>query len=195
MKKLAFLFLLLSLTVSAQNELSYGVLVGGNYYQSANSGGNGFDSSDDYFSPNLGGYLEYNFSNNMGLKTEITYHKKNIVYYMTGSKIQMSFIEISPNFKYDFGQEYRKGFYLIVGPKLSLITKATSGSEDVKDTFETSRIGAQLGIGQRIAKYIDIQAKFDYELTPFIKVDNTNSSRFFGVNLSVNIDLQRMINQ
>jgi hypothetical protein len=201
MKKIICLIFILTLSnVGNAQKLSYGPLVGAEYYDCANAGGlNTFHSKTSFVS-NLGGYLEYSLSNKFGLKTEITFNKKEITYTFNGplgeinTDFQLSLFEIAPSFKYDMGVEYRKGFYMLLGPKISIITKATSEGDDAKDAFKVTRIGLQYGVGSRVAKYIDVQAKLDYEITEFKDFENGNKSHFIGMYLSLNVDLERIIN-
>lgn len=197
MKKLVYLLLLITVSLNAQ-ELSYGLLVGSNFYNSNNNNNNYNFSDNGGSSFNYGGYLEYNFSQNIGIKTEITFVNRQLSYIEpnTGSEsidFDFSYFELAPSFKYDFGQEYRKGFYLLLGPKISLMTKADQDGQDAKDLFETTNFGAQFGIGNRVFKYVDIEAKLDYELAPFFKVDSSKSS-IFGAYLSLTIDLEKILN-
>ena len=133
------------------------------------------------------------FTEKTGIKTEILFAKNTFFYYPTKQPFEMYILSISPNFKYDFGETYRDGFYMLAGPKLAFITGVKSEGEDVKDSFETFNLGAQLGFGWRLLKFFDIQTKLDYELTPFFKLNNGNKSNFFGAVISANIDLSRVL--
>lgn len=200
MKKIIFLLLLTSIAVTAQNKLSYGIVFGSNFYDSANDNGTFNFTSTTYGGSdfNYGGYLEYNFTNNMGLKTEITLINRQLSFReFSGSNLtdfDFSYFEVAPSFKYDFGQEYRKGFYLLFGPKISIMTKADVDGDDVKDIFNTTNVGAQFGLGQRVFKYVDIEAKLDYEITPFFKRESYKST-IFGAYISLTVDLERIINK
>lgn len=194
MKKLLYLFaILFTCIVSAQQEFSYGLVIGNSFYTIANNNGTNGMNTDDYSTITFGGYGEYNFNEKTGIKTEILFAKNNFTYYPTKQLFEMSIMSIAPNFKYDFGETYREGIYLLAGPKLAFITSVKSEGEDAKDSFETFNFGAQLGFGWRILKFIDIQTKLDYELTPFFKLNNGNKSNFFGAVISVNIDLSRLL--
>lgn len=194
MKKIivALTFIVSILNLNAQ-KLSYGPILGVAFYEVNNSSSSSNFKKDDNTILNLGGYAEYNFTENSGIKTEVTFNNKNIKVLNSESKIEMSFFEIAPSFKYDFGEEYRKGFYMMLGPKFSFMTKAESSGQDVKDEFNTTNVAAQIALGQRVAKYIDVQLKFDYDLTPFMDANGRKSS-FFGANLSLNLDLEKILN-
>ncbi len=193
MKKLLLLFtIFLTSTASAQHEFSYGVVIGNSFYTIGNNNGTTtFETEDKVSSFVIGGYSEYNFTENIGIKVDVLFSKKEFIYFPNKQIFTMNFVDIAPNFKYDFGETYRDGFYMLIGPKISLITNAKSEGEDVKDSFETFNLGAQLGFGWRIFKFVDIQTKLDYELTPFFKLNNGNKSNFFGAVISANIDLAK----
>ncbi|MDP5000353.1 MAG: PorT family protein [Flavobacterium sp.] len=183
------------ITTEKTHELSYGITIGGNFYNIANN-----NTADAYIpediSPSLvlGVYGEYNFTKNMGVKLDVLYYNKDFLFDTKDKLIEMDFIDISTNFKYDFGDTYTEGFYLIGGPKISIIANANSDNEDVKHHFETLNLGAQLGFGWRVHRYIDIQTKLEYEITPFFKLDNGHNSKFVNAILSANFDLARIIN-
>lgn len=183
----------ISTTISAQH-LSYGAILGGEFYEAANNNGhNGFIPSKS-FSANLGGYCEYNFSEKVGIKTEATFSTKQVQYYASESNYSLSYFELSPSFKYDFGHEYRKGFYMLLGPKIAFLTKAESSGIDVSGAFESTNIGVQLGLGTRVLKFIDVETKLDYEVTPFYKLANGNQSNFIAFKVNLGIDIERLIN-
>jgi hypothetical protein len=194
MKKLLYIFtVLFTCVVSAQQEFSYGVELGNSFYTIGNNNGTTtFETEDKVSSFVIGGYSEYNFTENIGIKVNVLFSKKEFIYFPNKQIFTMNFVDIAPNFKYDFGETYRDGFYMLIGPKISLITNAKSEGEDVKDSFETFNLGAQLGFGWRIFKFVDIQTKLDYELTPFFKLNNGNKSNFFGAVISANIDLAKV---
>lgn len=194
MKKLFYLFsILFTCNISAQQEFSYGVIIGNSFYTIANNNGTNSMNTDDYSTITFGGYGEYNFTEKTGVKTEILFAKNNFFYYTTKQPFEMNLLSIAPNFKYDFGETYRDGFYMLAGPKLAFITSVKSEGEDVKDSFETFNLGAQLGFGWRILKFIDLQTKLEYEVTPFFKLDNGDSSNFFNAIVTLNIDIAKMI--
>ena len=194
---ITFLFLVSNLT-KAQN-ISYGPTISYSFYEIGNNNGRNQFVTDKNKTINFGAYLEYQFTDNLGLKTELIFNKKE-AYYRSLSfsipqdKFNFSFIEINPNVKYDFGKEYRKGFYMLLGPKISFLTKVILDNEDVKDDFETFIYGAQLGFGYRVFNFIDLQTKIEYDIAPFIKFENDRKSQFFGANISLNLDLERLIN-
>jgi hypothetical protein len=205
-KFLLFASLIFAATSLAQN-LSYGVVIGMNYYNDQRSnGGPGdvfFDSgNDDFAILNLGGYLEYQFNANMGLKTSVTYNKKEFEKGFSNANLDemytLSYVDINPAFKYDFGQEYRRGFYMLLGPKFGVLVgdkvSAPDNPDANTDDFKPVYVNLDLGIGWRIFKFIEIEGKIDYGLTPFYK-DEYNGCKIFGGYVSVNVDLERILNK
>lgn len=189
----------ISITANSQ-ELSYGPIGGMTFFGVGNNNGTNSFGPTEVSSTNFGAYAEYNFNENIGIKTDITFNKKDIQYTLSVvfgqiEFYKMNFVELSPSFKYDFGQEYRKGFYMLLGPKFAFMTSATTDGINADSNFEKTIVGAQLGFGQRMFKIIDLQTKFNYDLTPFFKLNNGNNSRFFGAYVSLNVDLERIINK
>jgi Outer membrane protein beta-barrel domain len=185
--------------MSAQ-EFSYGPVLGLSFYGSNNNSAVERFGLDKSSFLSFGAYGEYNFNKNIGVKTEVLLNKRKLYYKATNAfglfsiEYDFSIVEVNPSFKYDFGQEYRKGFYMLLGPKFSFATKITSDGEDVKDDFETFLYGIQLGFGTRVYKFIDVQTKLDYDATAFAEYGNDRSSKFFGATLSLNLDVERLIN-
>ena len=189
------------LNLKAQ-EISYGIIVGQNLYNSHSKGVIFFDSGNDQFSVwNLGGYVEYELKKDMGIKTEITFNTKTFEmgfdHAMTGLEYDFGFIDIAPSFKYDFGSEYRKGFYMMIGPRFSVKTKQklTENTEDLDEfpEFKTVNVGIQLALGQRFLKILEIEGKFDYGVTPFFKLGDS-SSKIYGFYISLHLDLEKIPN-
>src|SRR5690606_36355667 len=144
-------------TIKAQ-DISYGLIFGVNFYndQSSSGGPNDvfFDSGNDYFIlQNFGAYFEYGFNKNMGAKLEMSFNKKSFVKGYANVSLNetyvFNFIDINPNFKYDFGDTYRHGFYMLIGPKVAFLTNAEFEGNDVKSDFESAYLAIDLGMGQR----------------------------------------------
>lgn len=191
---LSLLLLLFAFSLNAQ-DLSYGVLVGITTYDSNNNNSqSNFSSSPKQTVLNLGGYIDYKFTNNIGLKTDLTFNQKELTLINNSVNSKLNFIEISPNLKYDFGDEYRQGLYMLLGPRISFLTNAKTEGVDSSGLFNSTNIGLQLGIGYRIFKFIDLEGKFDYGVTPFFENEN-DKSKFFGAYVTLNIDLERILNK
>ena len=206
MKKLLIVFLFgLNANVTISQTLSYGVLLGVNVSASAskdgdsflNDGGATFTNSGNYAVPSFGAYAEYNFSERWGLKTEVLLHKATLeTNYNPEGQLKVNMLEISPNVKFDFGNEYRKGAYLVFGPRITLLNKISYEGSEADQNFTKTLIGLQLGAGTRILDYFDLQFKLNYDFTPFYENPaNTNSDFFLGANLHLGIDIERLLHQ
>lgn len=207
MKKtiVTFIFITYFFNSFAQSDskLSYGA-TGGVYAFMINNLSSGFrfdpkDNKSIDVSYTFGGYIEYQFAQKFGVKTLVNYRQIDLDYINHLSEtnykptFSLTFIEISPLLKYNRGTQYRKGFYMVFGPKISFMTKAEESGEDEKDVFNTTMLGAQYGIGTRIAKVLDFEIRFDYELTPFYETSGGIESHLYGVNANLYIDLQRLL--
>ena len=206
MKKIFFLVLLCIIpSIGIAQTFSYGIMLGINTSASASKGGGSFlndrsstfTNSGNYAKPSFGAYAEYNFTEKWGIKTEVLFH--NTVLEPTETRIgqlKISMIELSPNIKFDFGDEYRKGAYLIFGPKITLLNSIAYEGNDVDDNFNKTLIGIQTGIGGRMFQYIDLQFKLNYDFTSFYENPITNNNDFFlGANLHLGIDVERLLNK
>lgn len=206
MKKLILIstILLINLSIKAQ-EFSYGVLLGGDLYISGNNNSqNRFENGEGSLALNYGAYLEYGFNKNLGIKTEFTFNNKVVNYSQSivgvgyisfKNNHKLSFFEIAPSLKFDFGQEYRKGFYMLLGPKFSMMTSATYEGEDVINSFNKSITGFQLGFGTRIKEIVDFEIKLDGESTPFFETIYDRKSNFLNIYFTLGVDLERLINK
>lgn len=199
MKRGFFIFyFLFSISFCIAQNLSYGIVLKSTFYHVGNNNGtNVFTTKSDKLDNALtfGGYGEYSFNEKIGLKSEFTFTKKDIIYHFTEQPFTFNYFNIATCFKYDFGNTYREGFYILVGPKLSFLSSVKSEGEDVKSDFESFVIAPQVGIGHRVFNVIDLEAKFEYDLLPFFSLDNGNKSNFFGVVLGVTIDIERIISK
>ncbi|RZK11196.1 MAG: PorT family protein [Flavobacterium sp.] len=205
MKKLLLLLFGLTANKTISQTLSYGVLLGVNVSASAskdgdsflNDSGATFTNSGNYVVPSFGAYAEYNFTERWGLKTEVLLHKATLeANYNPEGQLKMNILEISPNVKFDFGNEYRKGAYLVFGPRITLLNKISYEGSEADQDFTKTLIGLQLGAGTRILDYFDLQFKLNYDFTPFYEnPTNTNSDFFLGANLHLGIDIERLLHQ
>lgn len=195
MKKLILISTILFINVSIKaQEFSYGVLLGTDLYVPWNTYLDYGFTSGGPVTFNYGGYVEYNFNKKLGIKTEVGFNSKTIKTFKNEEKFNMSFFEIAPSLKLDFGQEYRKGFYLLLGPKFSTITSATYEGEDATDLFKKSTTALQFGLGTRVRKIVDVEFKLDSDLTPFFETVQNRKSYFANFYFTIGVDLERLIN-
>ena len=92
MKKLFYLFtILFTCVVSAQQEFSYGVVLGNNFYTIENNNGTTtFETEDKVSTFTIGGYSEYNFTENIGVKLDMLFSKKEFIYFPNKQVFEMT---------------------------------------------------------------------------------------------------------
>lgn len=204
MKKVwILLFLYCTINTAFAQSLSYGILLGINTSASASKesgllpgdGSTTFTNRDNNATPSFGAYAEYNFTERWGIKTEILFHKITLTFpSILEEQLKISMTEISPNIKLDFGNEYRKGGYLLFGPRITLLNKISFEGEKNDEGFTKTLFGFQTGIGTRLLEYFDLEFKLKYDFTPFYKNTlNSNNDFFFGANLNLGIDVERLL--
>lgn len=192
MKNTLIIAILFANSLLKAQDFSYGLVFGNSFYGIDNNGGLYTMGHDDYSSLTYGAYGEYYFTENIAIKNDVLFSTNNFYYSFTSQPFEMNFITIAPNLKYDFGEVKQEGFYMLLGPKFSFISSVNSKGIDVKNSFESFIHGVQLGFGYRIFKYIDLQTKLEYDLSPFFELENGSRSKFFAGVVTANIDLAKI---
>lgn len=198
MKKILLLILLCVIpSITIAQTFSYGIMLGINTSATASKGFPTFTNNGNFFKSSFGAYGEYNFTEKWGVKTELLFHNALLKPTGIGSgQLKINMMELSPNVKFDFGNEYRKGAYLILGPKITLLNSISYEGNDVDENFNKTLIGIQTGIGGRMFQYFDLQFKLNYDFTSFYENPITNNNDFFlGANLHLGIDVERLLNK
>lgn len=197
-KILAICLLLSPFLIKAQN-ISYGVILGSSAYDNEIKGY--LEAGAGYDVLHFGVYADYQISKKIGLKTNLTYGKnKDTRYYISppGSytildDVKYKKIELQPHIKYDFKNEYNKGFYILLGPRVSFVFNLEDESGDkIKDFYKNTRFGGQLGFGTSISKYFAFEFIGDYGFSNFLK-DNTNKGKTLGGQLNLILNLESLI--
>ncbi|MEO6851428.1 MAG: porin family protein [Mucilaginibacter sp.] len=208
MKKLLILLLILSgiyTTSSAQsrNAFEAGFSVGLN---SSNVQYSQTNENSAYTSGvNVGGYLEYYFSDRWSIKGKLNYDQKgfgngflilNDGTEIDGVNYHLNYITIPVMANWHFGRQ--RNWYLHFGPYVGILTSANESSNtvDVKDSFNATDVGIDLGIGVKlpITNRIKIFLEYDgqsgatgiFKDSPGVTVLNIRSSFNVGLTFSVN---------
>ena len=189
MKNITLGFLFICSLLSQAQELNYGITLGGNLYEIYSDGGISNESGNSKIGLLIGGFLDYGFSDKIGAKVLIAYNKKTM-----GGNIptEYNFLDISPNFKYNFGSDYGKGFYLLIGPRFSFLLNAKIEGQDMTDGFENSNVGLQLGLGTNVFKFLELELRFDYGFTAVYEITNQKRKMFGGI-LALNLNLEKLL--
>ena len=194
----AVLVLGLSSAISAQKkgDVEFGINIGYNMSTAANSeitldAGNGF---------NLGGSLDYYFSDAWSIKGKLIYDQKgwnndyiedtNGNIYPTD--INLNYLTIPVMANWHFGS--KRNWYLNFGPYFGFLLSAkdTQFNTDLKKYFETNDFGLALGVGVKIpvSKKLKVFIEYDGQggISDIIKnnqnSDVTNSRSSFNVGLN-----------
>lgn len=189
------IFLSLFVFNSYSQEISYGVLVNTNYYDVAVKNGNqiGGEVTDPPFG--IGVFYDYNFSKNLGFKTNVLFTSAKERYYIYGSNSNNEFdinkktLLITPHLKYDVANGYNRGFYLISGPSFTYVLSAKNNTDNqIKDFYNKLNLGIQLGFGFNFLKYLGFEVVGDYGLNDITKSDQVVKTAGIHGNLTINLE-------
>lgn len=199
-KYLTICILFSSFLIKAQ-DVSYGVLLGSSGYDNDIKGyleaGGGYDVL------HFGVYIDRQISKKIGLKTNLIYGKnKDTRYYINAPKsytilddIKYSKIDFQPHIKYNFKNQYGKGFYMLLGPRLSLVFNVENENGDkIEDFYKSTRFGGQLGFGTSLSKYLSLEFIGDYGFSNFLE-NKIDKGTTLGGNLNLIINLETLINK
>jgi len=186
--------------LSNAQELSFGPLIGFNSYNIEIDGPLNAEGGNS--SLNFGGFIDYNFKGNVGVKANILYNSVsengyNIVENGIGSDfifddVKYNAIQLQALLKYDVKNNYNKGFYLLGGIRMSSILNAESNGEDVKEFYKSPNFGVMLGLGINFLKNFGLELIPEYSISSSIDSDN-NKSKNFGAYLNLTYNLKSII--
>jgi len=148
---------------------------------------------------NIGIYADFKLNNKFGVLTYLNYNNLKETYYesiYSGSYVKttelnnkIGVIQLNPNFKFNTKDEYEKGFYILLGPRISFII---SSDKFDKSFYNSTNYGVKLGFGKTIFNYLSYEFLFDYGFSDTIKSEILKSTTYnFSLNLS--LDLKKMI--
>ena len=187
-----------------KGSVDFGVNVGynGSYVTETNS-----NVSSDYVSGfNAGAYVDSYFSNSWSLKVKVNYDQKgwgngflddgngNSV---TGVNFKLNYITIPVLANWHFGRT--RNWYLNFGPYVGILTGAKESTDDidVKQVFNTTDFGLDLGIGVKIPLSNKAKLFFEYDgqggVTNIFK-DSDDGSSVQNVRTSINVGLNFNLN-
>lgn len=128
----------------------------------------------------IGGFFVWSFNNELALRTEITYSQKSGKYYTDYLRtVYLNFLEIPVSFQYSIpGIYFRPRLY--AGPELSFFLSGRTDQESTTDGWiinhlpsyqinsndvSSPDLGAILGIGINLNRYITFDIRYDAGLT------------------------------
>ena len=122
---------------------------------------------------NVGGYLEYYFSDRWSIKGKVTYDQKgwgngylidNNGNEVDGINFHLNYLTIPIMANWHFGRT--RNWYLNFGPYVGVLLNANESSNsglDVKSAFNTTDVGLDLGIGVKIPITNKVKLFFEYD--------------------------------
>jgi len=196
MRKCGWAALLFCTITCVAQKISYGAIAGVDFYESGNSGGQFQFEAVKHSGLRAGGYVEYQFAQTVGLKGEVTYMSKEFKaggYVVGYIPEKLNYITVSPLVKFDFGSEYRKGFYALAGPVAGIM----AGHADNVDTNAVKPIylAVSAGIGERFARFVEVEFLVACGVTPFyaVELDQSYKGNMLDASLSLNLDMERIL--
>jgi hypothetical protein len=208
MKKLFFVVIALVVfnNVNSQNDLKikskpkFGMKAGLNI-ANANASGDGAPSSKSLIGLNAGLFMEIKLNSKFSIQPEALYSQQGIQFdqnvffegnlYNTSNKIKLSYINIPLMVKYYAD----KNFYIEAGPQLGFLTKAEfeikvdgqTGTENIKDSYKSTDIGINFGIGYDISNKIVVSSRYNRGLANALVTTTGDNSKFVNSVFSFSI--------
>jgi hypothetical protein len=190
-------------TLKAQ-DLTYGVLLGANF-KDIDVKGSGLNAGTAYsafnfsgFPLDIGGYIDYGFSESFGIKTNLFYGRTAHEYTFEPSFINLYLlvdqITLQPMLKYDVNKEYGKGFYLLAGPRISFVISTAVDDSDLGDAdgfYKGSNFGAGIGFGFTFSQSIGFEMMGDYGLSNLLDLTFWKT-KTMGASANLYFNLERV---
>ncbi len=193
MNKQFFFFLVVSIIFwfSTTAQVDYGLKAGtGNYdVNTAN-----IDSNGNFpLSTHIGGFVGLQFNESLGGVLNVAYNNSEESYGFRGSDqfdIKINTVQIAGHLKFDVNKSYGEGFYLLVGPRISFVGKATDeAGQEIEEFYANTRFAAQLGFGINFLKYFGFEVIGDYGLSNILDAEDFEGNTAGGyVLLTVNLE-------
>lgn len=210
MKKIVAFAVFLVLTISglSAQSISYGIMLGANFnnIEIDGEGLRGGASHSAFKEPgvpiDLGGYVDFQLNESMGIKANVFYSKTLADYTLgrlgyTSERVDWvtSSVEVQPLFKYDVNKSYGKGFYLLAGPRLAFVfdQKDVRNNLEGDDFYKSVNFGANLGFGFTVSELIGFEITGNYGLSNLIDSSHFESTTA-GAYANLYFNLDKLIN-
>ncbi len=197
MKKHYYLLLctiIFCLSLNAQVE--YGLKAGtGNYDVDTST----IDSNGSFpLSLHIGGFVGLQFDESFGAVLNVAFNNSEESYGFRGSDqfdIKVNTIQVAGHLKFDVNKSYNEGFYLLLGPRISFLGKATDeNDQEVEDFYAKTRFAAQLGIGINFLQHFDFEVIGDYGLSNILNDEDFEGNTAGGYAL-LTVNLESILNK
>lgn len=203
LKKIIFGYLFLMSYAATSQNISYGPVIGANFYDIEIAGPVVGGTGGSYF--NFGGFFDYKITNRFGVKSQLIFtnsEENRHDYYGEGQNYEMLFssaklntLQLHSLAKFDVRKDYKKGFYFLGGFRMTNVLDATSDqNEDLSDFYEKINFGALFGFGTTFLKNFSVELVGDYSLTKTIAYTDYRSKNF-GCYINLLYNLEPVINK
>jgi opacity protein-like surface antigen len=162
MKKIVLIVLGIVLTYGVSNaQVRFGVKAGGALSKITNKMDGVTEKSDTKFGFELGGILEYSFSESLSLQPELLFvNNGGIFKYEDKETISLSQLQVPIYLKYKMGSESLK-FYGAAGPYFGYLFSAKSKMEGISDNlFEGEEAMKHLDFGIGVGLGLELSNKY-----------------------------------
>ncbi len=182
-------------------DLNYGLLIGANAYDIEIDGP--IRAGTAYSEVNLGLFGEYILDESFGLKLYGIYNTTNersgYDFDNVGrifESVELKTLQFHLLTKFDINRDYKKGFYLTGGLKLTSIfsEKAKSDEELLDGFYKKSNLGILLGFGVDFSKYFSIELLADRNLTNTLDNED-NTAKNYGIYINLLFDISTLISK
>jgi len=190
MKNKILFLLVLNTSVLTAQELRFGILGGIGYYDAPSFESSTTSNEKSTFGPYIGAYVDYKFEERFGSVFLLALNKKKVAF---EELVTLSYIDLGLLLKMDIDKQYGKGFYLVGGPKVSLLGSAERRDLEIKDTFNGTQFGFLLGAGTNINHFLDVEVLVDADLRNVLNT-NTQNIKLVGAVVTVKLELNAMLN-
>lgn len=143
-------------TLSAQ-DLNYGLKGGVNF---ATIGGDNIEGNKVLTGFYAGGFAEIKIVDIFAVQPEVQFSAQGSSF-DAGDDLKLNYLQVPVMAKLYFFNI----LYVEAGPQVGFLMSAKSGSEDIKDTLNTTEVAAGLGLGVNVLDKLRVGARMTFGLT------------------------------
>jgi hypothetical protein len=202
MKRTFFLLVFcFSASLIFSQQFTYGVNGGVSNYDLETSEESGFypiKQSD--LGIHFGAFLDYSLTESFGIKTDVIINSLRDRY-LNENNINSTFyvkvnsIQIAPKIKFYPKKEYNKGFYFLLGPRVTIITSVKDeDGKKIEDFYKGSNFGGQGGFGYNILNFLAVELLADVTVSDPLEFEY-DSQKLFAAFINLNFNLESLINK
>ncbi len=199
-KKLLFLSCVLFVSKLSSQTFTYGLNGGISANDLETSDDLSFSAREDLdLGLHFGAFIDLQFGEGYGIKTDFIYNSTRDYYSGNGPDfsvfhLKVKSIQISPKLKYHFNKNYNIGAYLLLGPRLSIVTGTSDADRQSIDGFyKSTNLGFQAAFGICLTNWVSVELIGDYTITAPLEFDY-DSQRFLIGFINLNVNVEKLLN-